>query len=283
MLAEKEILYDVKYEASDSVEANHIISTEPEANTEISKDDKIILVVSMEGSGVNLMSVIGYSKAEARSMLEDDGFVVEVEEEYNSGIPKGNVVSQNPEAGSSIARGATIKIVVSLGAETSELTMPDLTNMTEDAARKTLEGLGLILSSVSEEYNDDVDPGLVCYQSYTYQSSIKEGTEIEIKLSLGPEPKYYNCNIKVDAPANYSGGNANVVLKAMDGTELFNTMTSSFPVDIILNQIYAVPKGTVYITYTVYVDEEGFDEFGNPTLSTVAAQDTYSYEVTFTQ
>ncbi len=141
--------------------------------------------------------------------------------------------------------------------------------------------MGLVCKSVSEEYSDTVESGKVCYQSYTEGSSIDEGTEIDLKLSLGPEPRYYNFNHHVAAPPRYTGGTATVILTAPDGSELWNSTTASFPVQINLSNIYAVPKGTLTITYTVYVQEEVYDAAGNVTIQNVPAQDSYTYEVTF--
>ena len=94
--------------------------------------------------------------------------------------------------------------------------------------------------------------------------------------------KYYNCDISVSQPPKYTGGAAHVILKTPDGTELFNANTDSFPVRINLNNIFAVSKGTVVVTYTVYIPEEVEDLEGNKTIQQVEAVDEYKYDVTFT-
>ena len=73
-----------------------------------------------------------------------------------------------------------------------------------------------------------------------------------------------------------------VILKTPDGTELFNAQTDSFPVKINVNNIFAVSKGTVIVTYTVYIPEEVEDLEGNKTIQQVEAVDEYKYDVTFT-
>ena len=83
------------------------------------------------------------------------------------------------------------------------------------------------------------------------------------------------------APPRYTGGTATVILTAPDGSELWNTTVSAFPVQINLSKIYAVPKGTLSITYTVYVQEEVYDAAGNMTIQNVPAQDTYTQEIAF--
>ena len=180
-----------------------------------------------------------------------------------------------------MSREGTVTIVISSGRLRTDVSMPGLIGMTEEQAKKVLSDMGLVCSSVSEEYSDTIEAGKVCYQSYTEGANIDEGTEVSLKLSLGPEPRYYSCIIAVAAPPRFTGGTATVILTAPDGSELWNTTVSSFPVQINLSNIYAVPKGTLSISYTVFVQEEVYDAAGNMTIQNVPAQDTYTQAVTF--
>ena len=273
--------YDIEYAPSEGTAENTVLSVTPTANTEVDKDSKVMLTVCMNGEGVEVPNVLNKSEAEATAILEKEGFVVEKLEEHHDEIVKGNIISQTPEAGSFMSREGTVTLVISSGKIKTDVSMPSLIGMSEEQAKKTLSDMGLVCSSVSEDYSDTVEIGKVCYQSYTEGANIDEGTEVSIKLSLGPEPRYYDCNISVAAPPRFTTGTANVVLTAPDGSELWNSTTATFPVQINLSNIYAVPKGKLTITYTVYVQEEVYDEAGNMTIQNVAAQDTYEQEVTF--
>jgi len=276
-----DLKYDIEYVPSEGTAENIVISTIPTANAEVEEGTEVLLTVCMNGEGVEVPSVLNYSEAEATALLEKEGFVVEKIEEHHDEIVKGNVISQTPEAGSVMSREGTVTIIISSGKLKTDVSMPNLIGMSEEEAKQALTDLGLVCKSVSEEYSDTVESGKVCYQSYTEGSSIDEGTEIDLKLSLGPEPRYYNFNHHVAAPPRYTGGTATVILTAPDGSELWNSTTASFPVQINLSNIYAVPKGTLTITYTVYVQEEVYDAAGNVTIQNVPAQDSYTYEVTF--
>ncbi len=276
-----DLKYDIEYVPSEGTAENIVISTIPTANAEVEEGTEVLLTVCMNGEGVEVPPVLNYSEAEATALLEKEGFVVEKIEEHHDEIVKGNVISQTPEAGSVMSREGTVTIIISSGKLKTDVSMPNLIGMSEEEAKQALTDLGLVCKSVSEEYSDTVESGKVCYQSYTEGSSIDEGTEIDLKLSLGPEPRYYNFNHHVAAPPRYTGGTATVILTAPDGSELWNSTTASFPVQINLSNIYAVPKGTLTITYTVYVQEEVYDAAGNVTIQNVPAQDSYTYEVTF--
>lgn len=274
------VAYLVEYKDSLSEPHNKVMDMNPKADSEVSKGATVTLTVSNNG-GIELPNVVFRSEAEATAALEREGFKVVKLEEQNNEIVKGNVISQQPDAGTLVERGSEVTITISLGRENSDITMPNLTPLSEEAARAKLEELGLVCGEVTEVYDDTVAKGCVCYQSYTVGATIEKGTTVDIRISMGPEPRYYSCHANVVAPPGYQGGDANVVLRTPDGSELFNTTTATFPIQINLTQIYGVARGVVTVTYTVYVQEETVDEAGNPVMQTIPAQDSYSYEVSF--
>ena len=272
---------EIAYERSDDVATNRVIRTEPSAGNNVEEGTKVTIYVSMADDAVLIPDVTNMTEAEATAKLENEGFKVTKLTEKSDSVTKGNVVSQTPEGGSQADDTKSVTIVISDGSGKEKVKMPDLTGKTEDEARSLVEGVGMSVTSVTEVYSDSVDVGLVCGQSYTAGSVVKEGSEVTLKLSLGPEPRYYSCNIMVQAPEHYAGGPATIVLKTADGTELFHESAPIFPYNINLSQIYGVSKGIVEVTYTVMTQEEVVDDNGNVSVQNAPAQDTVSYEVEF--
>ncbi|MCR5848931.1 MAG: Stk1 family PASTA domain-containing Ser/Thr kinase [Lachnospiraceae bacterium] len=270
-----------EYELSDDVAPNRVIRTEPSAGNNVEKGSKVIMYISMEKDGSLVPDVTGMSEAEATARMENEGYHVEKVLEKSETVPKGNVISQTPEGGTSANGSKNVTLVISDGSAKEKTKMPDLIGKTEEEARSLVASVGMTVTGVMEVYSDTVEVGLVCGQSYTAGSVVKEGSEVTLKLSLGPEPRYYSCNILVQAPEGYSGGTASIVLKTADGTELFNEITSVFPFNINLSQIYAVSKGIVEIRYTIMVEEQVVDENGNVISQMVPKENTFSYEVEF--
>jgi 1A family penicillin-binding protein len=60
-------------------------------------------------------TLLGMTEAAAIKALEDAKFVAEVSYAYSATVPKGNVISQSPAAGTKLAPGETVRIVVSKG------------------------------------------------------------------------------------------------------------------------------------------------------------------------
>ena len=210
-----------------------------------------------EQEGVLVPSVFNTSLAEATAILQNEGFKVEKEEVYDDTIKKNYIVSQKPEAGSRAARDTTITLVVSMGAQENKVPVPDTLGMTEAAARTALEGAGLIVASVTEVADSNYAQGTVCYQSYSVGSLVPKGTGVDIRLSIGGK---YSCNINVQAPIDYMSGSAIVILTADNGTQLFSTTVTSFPVPINLSGIRDSQGGVVTISYETSVQEEIVDE-----------------------
>ncbi len=102
---------------SDSVAANCVLSQSPAAGTKVQKGSTINYVVSNGVSSISVPGVVGYTEAGAKSALSNAGLNVSVQNAYSETVAKGNVISQNPTAGSSVSKGATVTITVSLGPE----------------------------------------------------------------------------------------------------------------------------------------------------------------------
>jgi serine/threonine-protein kinase len=100
-------------EASDTVEANTVIRTEPEAGTDAPKGSTVRMVVSSGQEEVRVPSVVGLTQSEATNVLQDAGFQVAVDEAtVLNPTSSGRVISQTPTAGSRVAKGSTVRITV---------------------------------------------------------------------------------------------------------------------------------------------------------------------------
>ena len=116
------------------------------------------------------------------------------------------------------------------------------------------------------------------------------GTEVEIKVSQGPAPDTYQCNISIEAPSSYDegqdyvGGDVSVTLVTDDGTVLLDTVTSSFPQAANYYGLSSA-EGTLTMTYNVTVGgSTETDEDGNEvTVPGTTESRTFSKRITFTK
>lgn len=213
-----------------------------------------------KNANVTVPNVVGKSRAEAVSILEQEGFVVNKTEAHSETVEKDNVISMSPEADSKAARGSAVSITLSLGSDNSKIAMPDLLGKNEMDATMLLVELGLKVGKVDYiNYEDAAMTDLVVYQSESVGAYVEAGTAIDIKISTGPENVTYSFNASIDSPAledpQYKAGTSTrVVIATTEGVVLTDTTTTSFPMAVNYNGITGSGTGLIAFTYTVTTD-----------------------------
>lgn len=129
-------------------------------------------------------NIIGMSAIEAQRSLEDLGLVMEQGQAIASDtVDKGKVAATDPKPGSLVDIGSTVTIQLSSGA--AEITVPDVSGQTQEAARKTLEDAGLQVGSVKYEDDSKVAADRVIRTTPEAGSSATKDDEIILVLSSG--------------------------------------------------------------------------------------------------
>lgn len=136
------------------------------------------------GSAVTVPDVTGQTLAVAKQKLEDLHLRVDIAETYDSTVPAGQVVSQDPQGGSTVKEDRLVTLYISKGSE--EVTVPDLRGMTQDEAQTQLEKLGLALGQVTEEFSSQ-KAGQIISQDPRAGKKIEKGQTVDLVLSKGPE------------------------------------------------------------------------------------------------
>ncbi|MBM3146826.1 MAG: serine/threonine protein kinase [Actinobacteria bacterium] len=105
----------VEREASDTVAAGLVIKQTPQAGAEVAPGSPVTLVVSSGQETASVPDVVGASQSDAEDALESAGFKVATQEQASDAVPAGDVISQDPSAGVTAAKGATVTLVISTG------------------------------------------------------------------------------------------------------------------------------------------------------------------------
>ena len=268
------------------------------ASTELSSVEE----VTESSDGIEVPDVVGKTVAEAVSILHDDkGFDVEKAADSANTAAKDTVVSVSPAAGDKTQSGSTVTIYISDGSNYStqaataevstaksegQVTVPNIIGMTSEDAVITLVEAGLEAGKVVETTNEDSNlTGLICAQSIAPQTSVSQGTVINMELSTGPAKVTYSYNAEIAAPTegeNYTYGiPVKVTLVTSDGTTLLSTTTTDFPVQGTYKGITA-PTGTLTFVYTATAPTSTNPETGE-TTGGETQEYTVTRAVTFTQ
>lgn len=120
-MAEEEGLHIevTKEEYSDEYEEGVVISQNKKADRKVAVGSTVEVIVSKGASLIAVPDVVGKSREEAVQLLEENGFLVNIEEAYSSEVSNGNVSLQSIEAGTKTASGTRLTITVSKGQEAS--------------------------------------------------------------------------------------------------------------------------------------------------------------------
>lgn len=203
----------VSEQQSDTVSAGKVISTDPEAGTEVEKDAEITLIVSSGTSTAQVPSVASMTVSKAKSTLAAEGFnAVEGSKVYSDTVKAGLVAYSNPKGGAQASKGATITLYISKGPKRTTTTVPDLMGMTKAQAKEALTAKKLVLGSVSTAYSDNVSKNRVCVQSKAEGTEVKTGSTVDITLSLGASKtySYYSNKVTIDNPFDYESDPSSV-------------------------------------------------------------------------
>jgi len=258
-LAAAGLLAELSYEESDTIDTGLVISADVTRGEEVAAGSKVHLIVSSGKQGVEVPEVSGRSYEDAKSLLENAGFVVNKTENYSETVEEGIVVSQMPLSGVKAPKGSIITVNVSLGKEDVKVRVPNLVGLTEEDGTVEAIEQGLQIGIVTYEYNAEVAEGMICYQSYSHGSYVDPDTVIDIRVSKGEEPvktTTYRCNTSISAPNTTEapdfvpGSEVHVQLATDDGQVLLDTVTTSFPQAANYYGLSA-SAGTITMTYTV--------------------------------
>ena len=174
---------------SDDVDEGKVISSSPEAGTEVEEGTEVTIIVSLGAEPATVPELRGKQASEAESALSDAGLNGSSSEEYSDDVPEGQVISQSIDPGEKVDKGTTVSYVVSRGPETKYTNVPGLGGYKEDEARRRLENAGLKVGTVSEAYSNTVGEGYVIDQTASPGSSVEEGTSVGFTVSLGVDPQ----------------------------------------------------------------------------------------------
>lgn len=153
-------------------------------------------VIAPEGTKITLVSSAGPPKIPvpdvakldgdlAQSLVGAAGLVVSQVESVQADSLAGLAMMTRPPAGTPLAPGAGLVVVVSRGAPT--IPIPDLLGMASGDARTRLETEGLQLGTVTRRRTSEASPGTVVGQSPAAGTLAAPGTVVDIVVARSPQ------------------------------------------------------------------------------------------------
>ena len=125
-----------------------------------------------------------------RGVADGLDWQVVVEESHNEVVRAGFVVDQEPQTGTELEDGGTVRLLVSLGPPPRPV--PELFNRTEAEARTDVERSELVVGDLVQQHVEDVEAGRVITWSVAGEdrpAEVPKGSEVDLVLSSGPAPR----------------------------------------------------------------------------------------------
>ncbi len=250
---------EVLEENHDSIEKNKVIRTDPVAETILTADQKITLVVSL-GMEHKIMqmpgNLIGQTEQAAKQILEDKKLNLEivVEQIFDSKTEIGRVVKTHPEEGADIATDDTVTLYISKGPQLQKIS--NVLNLAVDSAvniLKNTDGFQLVeIVTVESEKNKDT-----VLELRVDDQVVKPNTEVDVSktivvvVSLGPaKDKEITKNVVIDLKDVPAEDDYDITVKR-DGDVVYEEPVIHGTASITIRE----EKGSGKVTYTVFIND----------------------------
>ena len=107
-------------------------------------------------------------------------------ESFSEDVPQNYIISQEPKAGTQIAKGSMVEAVVSKGKEISPIVaVPNLIGLNISDATKIINEASLKISDTLNEPSDFFESGIVTFQDPPPGKEIKINEAVKLKISSG--------------------------------------------------------------------------------------------------
>ena len=165
-----------------------VCTQDPEPGAEAPKEGTITVHISKGSKEGVVPNVVGMKQDDVEEYLKEYGYLLGNVKMVTDPAEEGTVLSQDPERGTPLDKESKINIEVSDGKGTEKGTVPSVTGLSLEDAKKRIKEEGFRVGRVDYDWDNSIDKGYVIYQQYQANSLLDKGTSIDIQVSSGPEP-----------------------------------------------------------------------------------------------
>jgi beta-lactam-binding protein with PASTA domain/predicted Ser/Thr protein kinase len=178
---------------------------------------------------VVIPSVAGLEREAAVTLLEAEGFEVNVEFENSDEVEQEIVIRTEPPAGEEMEVGSEIDLFVSSGSQ--RIGVPPVVGLPLEAAQQAIEAVGLSVGEIEERPDPDFTEGIVIESDPVAGVEIGSANPVNLVVSSGPE------EVEVPDVVEMTEREAILALTALD---LVPTVDDEFcddvPEDVVIRQ-----------------------------------------------
>ena len=192
------VLYELKYEFSNTIEKGHVIKTSPKKGTTVNPDELVTLTIS-KGKEIKMPNLKNKTMSYVTKWMVENNLQINYFDKYDNEIKSGRVIESNYKEGDIIEEGTIIDVTFSKG----PLVMKKFENINDFKSWADTNG---IKYEIKEEFNDEFEKDKII------KTSIEEGKKINLEETI---TVYVSKGKAVTIP-NFNGMTKNEVKKECD-------------------------------------------------------------------
>ena len=173
-------------EFSDAVARGEVIGTSPEGGTSVRRGTTVTLIVSRGRERVAVPDVVGQTQADAEAALQNAGLAASVSQREDGTVAAGTVLAQDPAAGTSVALGRTVALVVATAP--AAVPVPGVIDQAEDDAVAALEDAGFRVRVRATDADTPEEDGVVTDQNPDPDTAAAPGSRVTITVGRFEPP-----------------------------------------------------------------------------------------------
>jgi beta-lactam-binding protein with PASTA domain/glucose/arabinose dehydrogenase len=171
---------------SSTISIGLIISENPAAGTSVPTGSTVYLIVSSGPPPVTVPNLVGQTQGDALTTITNVGLLIGTTSMVSSTtVAQGLVISQLPTAGTQVANGSAVNLVISAGPP-PPVTVPDVVGQTRQVATNNLINAGLVAGTISTASSTTVPAGAVISENPAAGSQVPGGSAVDLTISSGP-------------------------------------------------------------------------------------------------
>lgn len=174
---------------NEAIDAGIVLGQVPEQHDALAAGSTVDIIVSAGPVGTELITVpdvAGLTQAAAEAAIAGAGLNSSATTAFSDTVPVGVVISQTPAAGTDVASGSVVSLVVSAGPAPVTIPVPDVAGLTQAAAETVITDAGLIVGNVSTANSDTVPAGNIISQTPTAATEVAPDSTVDLVVSTGP-------------------------------------------------------------------------------------------------
>ncbi|MFW3170722.1 Stk1 family PASTA domain-containing Ser/Thr kinase [Geodermatophilus sp. CPCC 206100] len=171
------VVSSVVQDYDNDIPVGHVTGFEPEAGTQMVRDQPLTIFVSRGRAPVTIPDVVGLTPEAATTNLTNLGFTVQRTEGRSADVDRGEVMAVQPGPNTQAPYQSSVTIQVSVGVP--QVPVPDVVGKTQEEATAALQAAGLQVE-VSQFFGDRV-----LRQTPRAGEVVDTGTRVTILVTFG--------------------------------------------------------------------------------------------------